>query len=101
MVGEEWARGAVPAAYARRTLRSARETFGREAEAIGALPAAGQELRAESLGRLQELQQSSALMQEGVEQGDRGRVEEGVERLKAARQSLRAILQSSGEGGQR
>jgi hypothetical protein len=99
MVGEEWARGAVPAAYARRTLRSARETFGLETETINGLPAVGQELRTESLGRLQELEQSVARMEQGVERDDRGRVEEEVGRLKAARESLRAALEKLDEGG--
>src|SRR4051812_44840225 len=51
MVGEEWTRGSIPAAYAQRTLRTTLETFERETESINKLSAAGQELRTELLGR--------------------------------------------------
>ncbi|MGB8508632.1 MAG: hypothetical protein WCD76_09515 [Pyrinomonadaceae bacterium] len=100
MVGEEWTRSTVTAAYARRTLETAVEAFEQETKALNELSVASPELRAEWLTRLEKLKQSTMQMQQGIEQGDRGRVVEEIERLKMENQAIQTSLQSSSGGQQ-
>ncbi len=100
MVGEEWARGAIPEAYARRTLRSANRALEQEAATINGLTAVGPEPRTQSLSRMEELKQSLLRMQQGIDEGNRARVEEEAGKLKASHQQLQMILQRLKEGQQ-
>ena len=100
MVGEEWAGDAIPEAYARRTLRSASETLEQETATINGLTAIRQELRTQWLDRMEELKQSLLRMQQGIDEGNRARVEEETGKLKASHQQLQATLQRLKEGQQ-
>ena len=97
MVVEAWTQGTIPAAYARRTLETARDTFEQEDKSINELFDASPELRADAFNSLQELKQSILRMQKGIEQSNRGQVEAEIGKLKMEIQVIKSLLLKLGE----
>ncbi len=97
MVVEAWTQGTIPAACARRTLETARDTFEQEDKSINELFDASPELRADAFNSLQELKQSILRMQKGIEQSNRGQVEAEIGKLKMEIQVIKSLLLKLGE----
>ena len=98
MTGEAWANGAVPKAYATRTLREAAQTIHEEIDTIRELsststPDAGS---AALLERLQALERAAGQMAMAVEQEDRAALAEQLRQLSAEEQNIKGFKESGG-----
>jgi nucleoid-associated protein YgaU len=100
MVGDAWAHGDVPAAYAKNSLQMARGELKSAVEALAELPEA--QKPAEDGTTLQEhlqrIEKSVDEMSEAAEKGDRAAVAGQVEQLSSEEEALDKIARRLGAG---
>jgi hypothetical protein len=99
MTGEAWSGGAVPNAYARRTLQAAATALQESAAALDISARDGStvpDLRTATMAKMQKLQQLVAQMSAAVEQQNRAAMAEQLNQLAAVE---REIAELKGEAG--
>jgi hypothetical protein len=97
MAAEAWGRGAVPHAYARRTLETAQENLQEAADALKEaeeIPAARKAQAWEQIGNLQ---QTVAQLRAAVENGDKASLVKNLDQLIKQKQALEVLTKSAGQ----
>lgn len=95
MVGNAWVRGAVPTAYAKKTLSTAQQELQKETGTLVQLSTAPTQ-RSTLLKNLQLLEKTVGQMSTAVEQADHHKMTQEIQKLSMAAQKIKTFAQTQG-----